>query len=376
MSYQSESTLAKRDYLVGRMIDGGRALYRFFSEVTGEFRDPREVGEEVLAEFSLTERQRELFRGVVKRACIAKAMVDRFKERYGIDHEESDENTRFFSDSRGLYRAVTGEEPPHEGTPLARHENIAIEFGFKRGGPQEDAAGYAMSVYTRLWSTSIEDIESGKTKDELAQVISYVKFEDDIFDAIRENTPLGQSLITAYFISPSVSSHELRHVIDHIIDVEYEPLASVLNKIPVLKELPADICSGADMCSGDETFLDPEFVEKTLKREFPDIEFEKEITLPVFDVDEEDISRYREVVREWDKVEESVRTMPRGIFQEAYESGKCSDRGISAKEMSFIISTIDVRKIAHRMGLIKDYFERHPKKAEMPDLPDTSSGAA
>ncbi|MEE9406238.1 MAG: hypothetical protein V3V26_02415, partial [Candidatus Aenigmarchaeota archaeon] len=162
MSYQSESTLAKRDYLVGRMIDGGRALYRFFSEVTGEFRDPREVGEEVLAEFSLTERQRELFRGVVKKACIAKAMVDRFKERYGIDHEESDENTRFFSDSEGLYRAVTGEEPPHEGTPLARHENIAIEFGFKRGGPQEDAAGYAMSVCTRLWSTSIEDIESGK----------------------------------------------------------------------------------------------------------------------------------------------------------------------------------------------------------------------
>lgn len=236
------STAGHRGYLSGKMVHGATALHYFFEGLVGNRGcRPEEYAAELGERYSITPNQKAYLSTVATRASRAQGIVRYLEDRFGLDE------TGDFKDPEGLHRALFDGQRIQK--KLGAHSyNIAIGFTMP-GWVNEPGLGYAQrygsgsdQLDVPLEETVSALVNGRKTN--CAQLVFHRASDacikshaDTALDNLKvilgdrgnpgdpcdtdntDNSVLYDGLLN-FFEKTTISSHELRHVIDNIIGSE------------------------------------------------------------------------------------------------------------------------------------------------------------
>jgi len=220
----------KKAYLIGKMYDGAQALYDLFKAIkTDREVDPRELGLELERRYDLTPRQGWALQDISLRAARAIGIVRYLEHRFGLNEDET-----FRNPGRLHHLLFKGKTPKKL---EARSYNFGV--GFTRGvWTQKDARGVAYnSHFSDQLAVPLNETFS-RLEDNMknaARAIAfsiphdnkmeaYAKAEVKRRKALDPRNPEKLTLAifkgrpTAESVRQEVINHELRHVIDSIIN--------------------------------------------------------------------------------------------------------------------------------------------------------------
>tara|TARA_Y100000310_G_C20697217_1_gene826537 strand:- start:1326 stop:2444 length:1119 start_codon:yes stop_codon:yes gene_type:complete len=224
-----QETNSKNEHLLGKMVEGARALYDFF-EVIRDNRDAsvREVAEQLKLTYNLTDNQGRYLDNVADRTSKAKSIVQYLERRFGINSDG------IFQDPQGLHEVLFNKYTPKR--LEARSYNFGV--GFTQGvWRRNEALGYKHcpvtdhSCFTSPLKKTISRLERGAETDcgNLAFRIpsdsrmgKNAKKRIEQLAGLSENERLVKAIfeprITPENLKKEVIEHELRHVIDSVIN--------------------------------------------------------------------------------------------------------------------------------------------------------------
>lgn len=228
---------SKIDFIVGKMIDGARALNTFFNTLsTTREAQPREVARELTSAHGLTLNQQRYLNHIVERTERAKGIVQYLEGRFGVDSQGR------FQDAKGLQSFL---DKTRKGfpNPEAQSHNIAIGLSGdkwsypKNGGfvkvPQMSINGN--TVYDQLslpLDETLKRAEAGKPI-QIGMMVFYqpnvkliekrLKQKKWVHPSQQDKEALALGNLfgwnypqLAKEIYESTKTHELRHVFDAI----------------------------------------------------------------------------------------------------------------------------------------------------------------
>lgn len=231
MGNESKSN-PKKEYLLGKMIDGAHALYDFFEAMKLRDSDPVYVAGELKTKYCLTQSQQEYLDGVVVRTSKAKYIVRYLEKRFGLNEDGT------FKDAKGLHKLLFNGYAPQR--LEARSYNFGIGFtqgvwrkndilGFKHAIVSEDpclAEGsdpiskLEKGVMTDCRNLAFRipgDTRMAKNAENRASTYQELTEEQRLYHAVFG----GFGSLKPNELKQEVIDHELRHVIDELIGAEF-----------------------------------------------------------------------------------------------------------------------------------------------------------
>ena len=372
---RSKSREAKREYLLGKMLEGARALYDFFETLRNEKdTNPKELASRINTKYNLTKNQAAYLDNVAERTTKAKTIVQYLEKRFGVKKDGT------FKDPKGLYSLLFREKPIQR--IEARTYNLGIGFtygswnykGFR--GFKHNCEGIDYHpLYDDIQST-ISRLETG-----IGSGCKHLTFRMPVDSKLKkfaeeENRHSDRNLSeeertlrlifgrvsTPEKIKQELVNHELRHVIDSIIG----------NDLEFFTETPAHLYAES---TEDRVFWglkrDFDNAGSTLKNRIKNIrkrtEKLKESNAPDVIISTNE-KRLMAAQRELEDIEqkrteqyELYKQFVRGALPEGcLFSGRMSD--VSDGAMSYLFSTMPRNKVFKR---IKDIMLAQTKEADL-----------
>jgi len=113
----------KRDYLVGKLVDGATALNEFFEQITKDSSlNPADVGRALASKYELTDQQQKNLEVITSRVITAKGIVDYLKEKFGVDENG------VTTESHELHQYMRGDVPDRDFYAQLNTFTICLEF--------------------------------------------------------------------------------------------------------------------------------------------------------------------------------------------------------------------------------------------------------
>ncbi len=197
------------------MLHGAMALYDFFETLLRE-RDanPEALAQELADGYSLTTEHRDFLGNTGVRARRAQGIVRYLENRFGMDEDS------YFEGPEGLYRFIFPEDKGAK--DVAAHSyNIAV--GFTRAPRTEDHVGCAYS-YKRndpLDTDLKKTISCLKNETPDLRYLSFYR-RNGIHSAKEQIMHNVFGELFNYKTNLIINEHELRHVLDHIMNTPFE----------------------------------------------------------------------------------------------------------------------------------------------------------
>ena len=202
---------SKRDYLVGRLIAGAKALNEFFDVVSNPGQNPIRVARELSQKYELTQNQVRNLEGIASRTKEAQDLVNSAIKEYGLTKEGN------FRHGHALYRRVFGLIPPRGEYFSATPHSFAIGFCLPKRCFPDNTTDDGKLVVTlgevvggHFISKSIPEhrLSPPRFRSTLnLMLISYTMNYEDVFF----------SYLYGFNKDRHTHKHELRHIIDNII---------------------------------------------------------------------------------------------------------------------------------------------------------------
>ncbi|MBI2579089.1 MAG: hypothetical protein HYW26_05235 [Candidatus Aenigmarchaeota archaeon] len=351
----------RKDYLVGKLLDGNRVLYEFFEVVISrKSTDPFQVAENLIRHYNLTPNQQKYLRRIADRTQRAKRVISYLEKRFGINREG------YFDNPEEVYRFMhSGKEPPK---PVLNAKPYSIAVGFEHvEWVYQNILGYA--------GRGSVDIDSLDSDENLRRTFKRaIKGDDRSFEMLSFSyrTPeqrhriLEQEFLDYLGTDESADVkalkhgvrrtvlHEIRHVINRIISPEnyyseeisarlYERGGDLLSvytgfdqEIEKAKKMAEKLINEHEMRLKRliEQGAPPIIVERSNKR-LPELRERGK-------KDVEDITSWEDLTRQ---ILGSLR------WNSTYR-----------RELSYFFTTTPQEKTRHRLELIRDYLPRRIKR--------------
>jgi len=217
----------KKGYLLGKIVDGARALYDFFETMKDNKRaNPYRVAEEITSRYQLTQNQQKYLGEVVERAHKGRRAIRFLEEKFGLNEDGT------FKDTEGLYQSFFHKPAPAR--IVAKSHNIAIGFEYgiwkdkknlglhPRGNGHDSSGNWALHQSTRTTLYALRNWSSSYCLTLTFNVASDNRFREVIKNSKKRKTSekpqLGIPLTNASELKDTIIAHELRHVIDRYLD--------------------------------------------------------------------------------------------------------------------------------------------------------------
>lgn len=301
--------IGKRDYLVGKLIDGAKAVEDFFDKVQeNDSLDPTYVAEGLASRYHLTENQSKTLRGIASRTRIVKEIVSNVKKNYGLTRRG------MIRDKKGLYEAVYGEAPPDDSFS-ARPLSFSIKFYMPQEYFGEKVLGYA---------------GNGNESLELSELCFRVNYKRS--EQLKKE---GENVIT--------EEHEIKHIIDGIIG---------MNKF--VNELSADLFAGeyGIELSTSRDMARLENQNDGILAEYKKMEAEEPEHLPVY---LECVQPIIDINNRNIKLLDDINI---GDIEQIRR------KGVDGKTTSYMVSTTELNKLKKRLEIVDDHLEKHPTTSQ------------
>lgn len=367
----AEKSNPKKEYLLRKMFDGAKALYDFF-ETMRDNKDtgPREVAEQLKSKYHLTGNQKNYLDGVANRTSRARGIVQYLERRFGVNSDGT------FQDVRGLHDLLFDKYTPKH--LEARTYNFGV--GFTQGiWRKNEVLGYKhcpvtdQNCLTDPLKKTISRLERGAETDcgNLAFRIpsdsrmgkNAKKRIDGLADLSEEKRlvkAIFEDRTTPENLKKEVIEHELRHVIDSIID--NPPYGFFV-------ETPAHLYSNASPSWGLERDFTArhEMFEKRLEQSMEKLEKYQRLKAPQTIVESQ-----RKII---DKCQNKLKQFEKGVpeqyslFKKFVRRGLDSSSVYGGKEskavISYLFSTMPVGKMFKR---ISNVLYLTPNQVEAPRI--------
>lgn len=349
-------TMNKRDYLVGKLVDGATALNEFFEQVQEDSSlNPADVARDLASKHDLTDQQQKKMGIIASRVTKAKEVVDYLKEKFGVDEDG------YIADQNGFQQYMRNEfQPGSDCVPNhdfnAYLQIFTIMFDFIHDEPVGGPLG---STPTGHLDDSLDEDTLRRAENEkkyiarTARLLSYKIYSERIANPYKsdERSEKAYLLGILHWIDTNdiVNKHEIKHIIDKLIG------SSI-----AARELSANLASydrgEDDMEAIIKMSLHQDIGNATARVQI-DRSMLSEMEEELSDRDRSDpesiiASSYRMQKRflaaqEWylQIVQDLSPDLIFGILQ----------NGLPSKVLSYIVGTTDAPKLQHRLELVNNY---------------------
>ncbi|MEK6936814.1 MAG: hypothetical protein AABW58_01955 [Nanoarchaeota archaeon] len=313
---------AKRDYLVGKLIDGALALSElFYQNLTNPATDSKCLARSLNDKYDLTKNQRGKLRQISNKIERAKSIVGFLTSEYQLGQKGN------FEKRQALYRLIYGKEPPKEFT--IKPHSFTMGVYAQKECFKEDVMGDAGSLDVTINDVlrdNGEEIKKGTFRfRNLDNLVFRVNCDDPDFLAEYKEKGLGNTF---------VERHEIKHIID-ILCWDYSDFSD---------ELSADMFAG----HWDRTsiYLGTMAVEAKVKKMKRDLERLKKEGCPeiAIKLKEDALS----------KVEKSFRDFLAISLDDLKEVSDNLDN----TALSYVVGMIPSRELARKIKLIKEHLKK------------------
>ena len=361
---------AKLDYLVERYIHGAIALGHFFDVVMEGYYPPNHWANQMRKMYELTDSQRVKFDVITSRIESACKIVDYYKNKYGVTQKG------MFRDKNRLYKSVFHENPPSSYF-AARPFGFAIAFYLPENRFSTDVGGRVSSnrlVIDSVLDGNLANISKGNDPNlDISSIVIHINYRKlrNLKFCSLPNDRNAEKLFNDLFSQEYrelVPRHELRHVIDNLI----EGPAVIFDDNPSQISIHGRYDSIYNELSASLFEIESKKIRKRSERELKrDAEREKKYFRRMQDkyaarlkslrkmqapssligIVEKSLRHLKE---DYDSVFKHINNFPVQLLEEL------RNRNFYPSALSFLISTTPYTKLPHRLKLIHEYLVKNP----------------
>jgi len=351
--------LARRDYLVGKYVDGAMAMRDFFDRAfEDESLDSHDIAREVASKYDVTPNQRKYLDAVVERVGQAKEIVGLFKKRYGVNQRG------MFRDKEEVYRLVFDEEPP-KGYFSAEPQSFVVKFKLPPGRFRE-AFGYQGSSKVNL-NPAIREfrkkLREGGINLDLPEIVYRINYKSIRKEMSVMRRLFGGSLYKQWVKDEQmVEDHEKKHCIDaltsnlnhvrpleivqprrlaeQVYPIELSARLFVGRKHPTVEELRMEI--GRDAVRFETNF------DKLIARANGNM---GRMNSPF--LKEHEKRRAEKLTKKKGETVRQANEIPLDVFGRLYQNG------VDARAASYMVSTTPLPKLKRRLEMVDAHSQTH-----------------
>lgn len=326
----------KKEYLVGKLIDGAKALNDLFKETfIDNSTNPNEFYKDLSSKYELTKNQKEYLKKVASRVSKAKEIVEYLKEKYGVRKDD------YIKDKKGLYKLMFEKDPPKTYFSAKAHPFV-IEFYLPQNLFDKGIGGNAGSgnryPLDYILNHNLKQIKKGKTNYESLRALTF-KVNNGIARSKSDRLKFLYKALGVNIKKFHIEQHELKHIIDDLIDSQQLQT----------KEISAYLFTGE---------IDPLIINKDIKPLRKNLDESitrykklKELNSPQCILDnEKDLIK----IKAW-KIKQ-VKNFPISTVE------RINENGLGTDVISYIVATTNLNNLAKRIKLVDEHLEKNTIK--------------